>query len=200
MKKIKKHLAGILLCLFELIVGILVLVDPMGFTTAIIIAAGVGLIILGLVSVFKYGRAEPQAAAQGQYLLKGLLALTGGFFCVFQSQWFLDRSAFTILLGLAIFTAGLIKIQSSWDMLRAGNTRWYCGLIGSAISIICAVVVLKYPFASNDTRAIFTGVSLIAECVVDVATLIVGNISKNEPEEEKEEKEKEEVPQEENNT
>ena len=196
MKNIKKYLTGILLCLFELIVGILVLLDPMGFTAIIIVAAGVGLIVLGLVSVVKYGRAEPQAAAQGQYLLKGLLALTAGFFCTFQSQWFLDHSAFTLLLGLAIFAAGLAKVQISIDMSRAGKQRWYLGLIGAAVSIICAVVVLKYPFAGNDTRAIFTGVSLIAEFVVDVAMLIVSNLPKQEalPDESEEE------PQEESDT
>lgn len=178
MKKIKKHLSGILLCLFELIVGILVLLDPMGFTTAIIVAAGVGLIIAGVVSAVKYGRADSLSAAQGQYLLKGLLALTAGFFCVFQSQWFLDHSAFTLLLGVAIFTAGLAKVQSSADMFRAGNPRWYLGLIGAAVSIICAVVVLKYPFAGDATRATFTGVTLIVEFVVDVAMLIISNTAR----------------------
>jgi len=198
MEKIKKHLTGILLCLFELLVGILVLVDPMGFTTVIIVAAGIGLIILGLVSVVKYGRSEPQAAAQGQYLLKGLLALTAGFFCAFQSQWFLEHEAFTLLLGLAIFAAGLAKIQISIDMSRAGKQRWYFGLIGAAVSIICAIVVLKYPFEGDSTRAVFTGVTLIVEFVVDVAMLIVSNLPKKalpeEAEEEPAEEEAEEEP------
>lgn len=181
METIKKHLTGILLCLFELIVGILVLVDAIGFTTVIIIAAGIGLIVLGLVCAVKYGRTESKKAAEGQYLLKGLLALTAGFFCAFQSQWFLDHSAFAILLGLAVFTAGLVKIQSAWDMLRAKNLRWYYVLIGAAISIICAIVILKYDFAGDDTRAIFTGVTLIVECIVDAAMLIVSNTKKEEP-------------------
>ena len=100
MKKLKKHLTGILLCLFELAVGVLVLIDPMGFTTGIIIAAGIGLVLVGLACVIKYCRTEAKAAAAGQYLLKGLLALTAGCFCVFQSQWFLVTfPAFTILLG-----------------------------------------------------------------------------------------------------
>lgn len=183
MKKIKKHLTGILLCLFELVVGVLVLIDPMGFTTAIIVAAGIGLIILGLVSVVKYGHEEPQTAAQGQYLLKGLLALSAGCFCAFKSQWFL--SAFGILLGVAIFAAGLAKIQIAMDMLRAGNKRWPFGLIGAVISLVCAVVILKDPFATTAALGIFTGVSLVVEAVVDAAMLIFCNIQKaEEPQEE----------------
>ena len=187
METIKKHLVGILLCLFELLVGILVLVDPVGFTTVIIVATGIGLIILGLVCVFKYGRAEPHVAAKELFLLKGLLALTAGFFCVFQSQWFLDRSAFTFLLGMSIFAAGLAKIQLSMDMCRLKNHRWYFELISAAISIICAVVVLKYAFATDTTRATFTGVSLIVEFAMDVAILIMCNMQKKEQETEEEE-------------
>lgn len=176
MKKLKKHFTGILLCLFELIVGILVLVDPLGFTAAIIVTAGIGLIILGLVCVVKYGSADPQAAAQGQYLLKGLLALSAGCFCAFRSQWFLG--AFGILLGAAIFAAGLAKIQIAMDMFRAENKRWYFGLVGAAISLICAVVILKNPFATTAALGIFIGVSLIVEAAVDAAMLFVGNMTK----------------------
>ena len=78
MKEMKKHLNGILLCLFELAVGILLLIDPLGFTTGIVVAAGVALLILALVLVIKYCRTDAKAAAQGQYLLKGLLALAAG--------------------------------------------------------------------------------------------------------------------------
>ncbi len=182
MKNLKKHLTGILLCLFELLVGVLVLIDPMGFTAAIIITAGIGLIILGLVCVVKYGSADPQAAAQGQYLLKGLLALSAGCFCAFKSQWFLG--AFGILLGAAIFAAGLTKIQIAMDMFRAENKRWFFGLIGAAISLVCAVVILKNPFATTAALGIFIGVSLIVEAVVDAAMLIVSNMKQGTPLEE----------------
>lgn len=181
MKKIKKHLTGILLCLFELAVGVLVLIDPMGFTTGIIIAAGIGLLIFGLANVIKYYRTEAKAAAAGQFLLKGLLALTAGCFCVFQSEWFLATfPAFTILLGVAVFAAGLVKIQLSVDMLRAKNKRWFLGLIGAVVSIGCAIVILKVPFAATKTLWMFTGVSLIVEAVVDAVMLIVSNTKKKE--------------------
>jgi len=181
MKKIKKHLTGILLCLFEMAVGVLVLIDPLGFTTGIIVAAGIGLLLLGMVCVIKYCRTEAKIAAQERLLLKGLLALTAGSFCALRSEWFLVTfPAFTFLLGLAILAAGLIKIQLSVDMFRAKNQRWFLGLIGAVISIACAVVVLKNPFATASVLWAFTGVSLIVEAVVDAAMLIVSNTPKKE--------------------
>ena len=181
MKKIKKHLNGILLCLFELVVGVLLLVDPLGFTTGIVVAAGVALLVLALVYVIKYCRTEAKAAAQGQYLLKGLLALAAGAFCTIKPQWFVVTfPAFTVLYGVAVLTAGLVKVQFAVDMLRAKNERWFFGLIGAVISVICAVVILNDPFATATVLWTFTGVSLIVEAVVDGAMLILSNTKKKE--------------------
>ena len=41
MKFLKRNANVILICLFEVLIGILLLVDPIGFTSAIIIAFGV---------------------------------------------------------------------------------------------------------------------------------------------------------------
>ena len=176
MKQLKKHLTGILLCLFEMIVGILVLIDPMGFTNGIIVAAGIVLMLAGLVWVIRYCRLAPAAAAKGQFLLKGLLAFAVGCFCAFRAKWFLVTfPAFTFLLGIAVFVAGLVKIQLATDMARTKNKRWFLGLIGAVVSLVCAVVILKEPFKAAETLWAFTGVSLMVEAVVDAAMLIFVN-------------------------
>ena len=179
MKAIKKHLKGILFCLFELAVGILLLIDPLGFTTGIVIAAGVALLVLALVLIIKYCRTEMKVAAQGQYLLKGLLALAAGAFCTIKPQWFVVTfPAFTVLYGVTVLTAGLVKVQFAVDMLRAKNDRWFFGLIGAVVSVICAVVILNNPFATTAVLWMFTGISLIVEAVVDGAMLVLSNTKK----------------------
>ena len=49
----KNNKTGILLSLFEIALGILLLIDPIGFTTGIIIIAGVLLLLFGVVEVIK---------------------------------------------------------------------------------------------------------------------------------------------------
>ncbi len=48
MKKRKGESGGVLLSLFELVVGVLLLIDPARFTSGILIAAGVIAIGMGL--------------------------------------------------------------------------------------------------------------------------------------------------------
>lgn len=53
MKSLKENLNGITLCLFELVVGVLLLIAPVSFTAGIIMVTGVALMILGLIDVVR---------------------------------------------------------------------------------------------------------------------------------------------------
>ena len=49
MKFLKNNLGGIAMCLLELLVGALLLINPAGFTSGIIMGAGLVLILIGIV-------------------------------------------------------------------------------------------------------------------------------------------------------
>ena len=82
MKSLKENADGIVLCLFELIVGILLLINPVGFTAGIITIAGIVLMILGRIEVVKYFRMSADEAMLSQALTKGLLSLLPQIHCL----------------------------------------------------------------------------------------------------------------------
>ncbi len=175
MKALKQNGNAILLCLIEVVVGILLLVDPVRFTAGIIIVAGIALIISGLLHVIRYFRSSPEEAALGQLLMQGLVALLAGAFCAFNPGWFiLTFPVIAMLYGVAVLIGGLSKIQLTVDMLRVKNSKWWWGAISAVISIVCALVIINNPFASTVALWWFTGISLIVEAVFDLVTLIMG--------------------------
>lgn len=175
----KENINGILLCLFEAAVGILLLINPIGFTTGIITAAGIVLLIIGLINVIKYFRADIGEAVMGQYLAKGLIALLAGGFCTLRAHWFIATfPALTIIYGVAVLIAGLGKVQVTCDMIRCKNKKWVVGFISALLSIVCAAVILKNPFATATVLWMFTGITLIVEAVIDVITLILRSSGK----------------------
>lgn len=181
MKNQKNNINGILLCLFEIAVGVLLLINPVGFTTGIITTAGIVLLIIGLITVIKYFRTEADEARTGQYLVKGLVALLAGAFCTFKSHWFIVTfPALTIIYGIVVLITGLGKVQLTFDMIRKKNKKWFLAIISALLSIICAVVILNNPFTSTTVLWMFTGITLIAESVIDVITLIVSGSGKAE--------------------
>lgn len=119
MKFLKNNIGSIVSCLMEILVGILLLINPVGFTSGIIIGAGFVLLVTGLISVIKYFRTEPEAAAKNQMLVKGLVALLAGAFCAFKSGWFVVTfPVITLIYGIIILLTGLAKIQRMVDALR----------------------------------------------------------------------------------
>ncbi len=174
MKTLKQNGNAIIMCIIEVVAGILLLINPVGFTAGIIIATGIALMVSGLLNVIRYFRSSPMEAAAGQLLMRGLVALLAGAFCAFNPEWFIITfPMIAILYGVAVLIGGLGKVQITMDMLRVKNSKWWWGAISAAISIICAFVMINNPFSSTVALWWFTGISLIVEAVFDMITLIM---------------------------
>lgn len=174
MNTLKQQPGSALLCLLEILVGILLLGNPVGFTSGIIISFGIILLLIGLINILKYFRANALEAAVNQGLFKGLVLLLIGGFCTFRSYWFIITfPIITIVYGIAILIAGLGKVQWAADMLRLKKGKWYIAAISAALSIICAIVILSSPFTSTAVLWMFTGISLIVEGVIDIVSLLI---------------------------
>ena len=171
MRAIQKNGGSILMCVLEILVGVLLLLDPTGFTSAIIIAAGAALILYGVICIVRYFRADAAEGALRQSLFKGLLLLLGGLFCVLRSRWFVDTfPLLTILYGIGLLISGVGKIQWMADMIRFGRKRWYLPAISAALSLIFAAIILCSPTALWS----FLGIVLIVEAVFDIVAIALG--------------------------
>lgn len=173
MKRIKNNLIEIAICVSELLVGILLLMDPVGFTAVIFVVCGFFLIITGALETVRYFRTDPVNASKSQLLSKGALKLLCGGFCVLNYEWFLVTfPLLTIVYGIAILLTGLRKVQRTVDAIRLKRGKWYLSAISAAVSILCAIIIIKNPFTSTAALWMFTGISMIAEAVFDAAALV----------------------------
>lgn len=184
MKALRENLGGIATCLFELTVGILLLIDPSGFTSAIFSTAGVCLVLSGLFRVIRYFRTEPVTAMKNQLLSKGLATVLIGSFCVSQSAWIVSLilPILTLVYGGVILVTGLTKVQWMFDIIRLKKKMWFLAAISAVISLTCGLVVIANPFTSTAVLWMFIGISLIVEAVFDVVSLIFGINKKEKPE------------------
>ncbi len=176
MKFLKNHFASIGMFLLEILVGILLLINPVGFTSGIIIGAGLVLILLGIVCVIKYFRAEPEEAAKSQNLMKGMIALLAGIFCALRSEWFVVTfPVITLIYGVVILITGLGKIQWTVDILRQKKPKWFLCALSALVSTACGLVIIAAPFSTTAVLWIFTGIGLIVDACFDIVALIFTN-------------------------
>ncbi len=176
---LKRNLSSMAMSLVEVIIGILLLVNPIGFTSGIIIAFGIVLMIMGISKAVKYFRTEPEEAAVSQTLIKGLLTLLAGAFCAFNSHWFIATfPVLTLVYGVVILITGIAKLQWTIDIIRMKRSKWFWSAVSAAVSILCGIVIITSPFSTTAVLWVFIGISLIVEAVFDMIGSIFGNREK----------------------
>lgn len=181
MKNLKENFANIIMALGEILVGILLLIDPLGFTAGIIKGIGILLVALGTIGVLSYFKEEPLEAIKGQKLTKGLCALAGGVFFIFRSDWFIVTfPLLTILYGAGILFTGITKVQWAVDMLRLKIKVWYYAAASAAVTLVAALVILMNPFATTAVLWTFIAAALIVEAVVDILAIFFSGKNKEE--------------------
>ena len=171
--------ARILLCVLELIVGILLWIDPAGFATGIFVVGGVLLMLLGVVQIVQYFRLSPEEAFFRQPLVKGLLLIAAaGFFLWGQDGFLATFPVFTVLCGFAFGFSGLVKIQLAADLFRRKIKKWVWPALSALLSIVCGALMLWNPFASTTVLWSLAGALLVAAAVTDAVTLLLNQREK----------------------
>ena len=112
MEKFKNSLGKLTVAAGEAAVGVVLLVNPEGFTKLILIAAGILLCILGALSCVTYFRMEPAEAALSQELVRGLVGLVAGVLLIYKADWIIHHlMPVTIIYGIAALFTGIVKLQ-----------------------------------------------------------------------------------------
>ena len=105
-------------------------------------------------------------------LALGILAVLAGLWCMLRSGWFIALfPLLTTLYGLFVLISGVTKVQWVADMIRLKRRRWGWMALSAAITIICAVVILRHPFSAA-TLWMFIGLTMIVEAVIDIISAI----------------------------
>ena len=178
---LKRNLGSVAMSLAEIIIGILLLVNPVAFTSGIIVAFGIVLMIMGIGTTIKYFRTDPEEAAVSQLLVKGLIGLLAGAFCTFNSHWFIASfPVLTLVYGVVILVTGITKLQWTIDIIRMKRSKWFWMAISAAISILCGITVIMSPFSTTAVLWMFIGISLIVDAVFDMIGGFFGNREKRE--------------------
>ena len=173
MSRLNFAIGKLILLLFEAAVGVVLLINPIGFAMVFVTVVGVLLAAVGLMFILQYFRSEPTEAQKGQGLLKGCCALLVGLFCALNTQWFIDAfPLLTVIHGIVILFTGIIRLQWTADMLRLKLKRWYIAAGGAVISIVLAVIIFVNPFGVSQAIWTFIGITFLVDALADLAVLI----------------------------
>lgn len=168
MGKKKISLNGIVVCIFEIVVGVLLILNPTAFTNGIVMGAGFVLLVIGIINIVKYFKEDPEIAAKGRSFMLGLGALIAALFCLMKHRWIVATlTILTIVYGVFVLVSGLEKVQTTVDMIRTKRGKWIIPAIGALIAIICAVIIIWNPFTATKVLWMFIGITLMVQGIFD---------------------------------
>ena len=73
MVKNNRSTGNLLMCITEILIGLLLLINPIGFMTSIIIALGIAMTVLGIGCLISYFHMDADTAVEKNDLAKGLI-------------------------------------------------------------------------------------------------------------------------------
>lgn len=185
MVKVKENIGNIMMFLGELVVGILLLINPLGFTKTIIIGIGICFTVMGILQIIKYFQTHILDILREHSLSNGLILTVFGVFCVFWSDWFIATfPVLTVIYGVIILITGLKKVEWMVTALRLKRKYWYVTGINALLTIVFSVVVIGNPFSTITILWQFTGIMLIIEAIFDIVSIVFG-IKENDVKEDK---------------
>ena len=173
MKFLKENWSAILTILFLIVVGILLLVNPMTFAIIILKIAGGLLALLGIYDLIKYFRTEPEVAAKGSCFYSGAIMITVGLFCIFSGDKLTTIfPMLAVLYGVFQIVLGYRKLQRMVDDLRMKMPLWWLRAISAGISLISGFIIALKPEMTWIDIWVFTGTTMIIEGMLDAAAMV----------------------------
>lgn len=154
---------------FVLLGGVLLLAPGIALANICIALGGLA-IVAGIVVIVKYFIAESYKNINDYGFSEGVMFVLAGIFLLVQTK--LIVGIFPMAIALAVLATGIIKLQTSMDLLRLGDPRWWLHFLANLLVILLAALILFGVFQDDMVRNVYSSALLIVDGVLSVVSII----------------------------
>lgn len=166
----------IILSVLFCLCGILILINPEVSTITLCYALGIIMILFGIVKIFGYFSKSYYRYIFQYDLAFGILLLTLGILILFHPFGIL--TIFYTIFGILFLTDGLFKVQIAIDAKNLNIQQWWLILVFSILTGILGLLMLLRPLKSATFITTLLGISLLAEGILNLCTVLFAARSK----------------------
>ena len=166
--------AYVLLSVFSLVLGILLICNPDTSMITICRILGGCILAFGVIKVIVYFVHDIDGVA-----IRYDFAV--GAFCIIMGAMLLWRAPtmvgfLSVVIGLFILVDSVFKLQVAIDSRRMGATTWWVTLLFTCVCMVMGFLLVFDPFSGQQVLATVMGVSLIADGLQNLCTVIYAAI------------------------
>ena len=168
LKKTKLNL--ILASILTVIIGLILVLNPVNATVFICRTVGIILLATGLFITGSYFLNIGQNVG-GSSLIAGLIELALGIWISLRPDSFVQF--LTVILGFIMLVHSFVMLQSAIEIKLFGIKRWWLLLITALLTLILGMIIIISPFTTIAVTMTIAGISLIADGIIGIITTIL---------------------------
>lgn len=154
----------------SIVLGLIMLFFPQITSIAVCIMFGIALAICGTVKIAGYFSDVDLGYMFHFDLMLGILQLVVGILLLFHPGAIMV--AIPIVLGISLLTDGVLKAQLALDIKRMGYGKWWVSMLGAALGVVLAIMIMCNPFEGTTAVFMVIGISFIVDGLLDLYTIL----------------------------
>lgn len=154
-----------------MILGTMLIVNPMFSAAVVGTVAGVLMIAFGIFKLVGYFSKDLFRLAFQYDLAFGLLLIVLGFIVLVKPEHVM--TFLCVAIGISVLADGLFKIQIAADARRFGIRNWWLIMISAVLTGLVGLVLLFEPSGSSQILIMILGISVFADGLMNLITVLL---------------------------
>ena len=172
MKQLKWSI--IVMAIAYIVLGVVLIMYPSQVQKLISYILAFALIAMGIVNLIQYTRLDTNQIVNSYDLVLGFSTMIGGILIIINVERF--EQLVLIVMGFMILVSGVMKLQSSVNLMRLRSTSWQVPFAMAMIGIVYGIIMLINPFGAGGFFFAMMGIGFILSGITDIIVSVMFSV------------------------
>ena len=160
------------------LLGLVLVIWPHILGVLLCYLLGGALIVMGVFQLISFLRGERLGFYNKFVMMMGIvLVLLGIWIC---TQPHIVLSIIPVVVGIIVLIHGLMDIQYTLDIKKAGSTKWWIALIAAILTLVVGLLLVFYPFTAYEITMVLLGIAMLYDGGSDLALLLFSYLAQRD--------------------
>ncbi len=152
------------------LLGLVLVIWPHILGVLLCYLLGGALIVMGVFQLISFLRGERLGFYNKFVMMMGIvLVLLGIWIC---TQPHIVLSIIPVVVGIIVLIHGLMDIQYTLDIKKAGSTKWWIALIAAILTLVVGLLLVFNPFTAYEITMVLLGIAMLYDGGADLALFL----------------------------
>ncbi len=160
------------------LLGLVLVIWPHILGVLLCYLLGGALIVMGVFQLISFLRGERLGFYNKFVMMMGIvLVLLGIWIC---AQPRIVLSIIPVVVGIIVLIHGLMDIQYTLDIKKAGSTKWWIALIAAILTLVVGLLLVFNPFTAYEITMVLLGIAMLYDGGSDLALLLFSYLAQRD--------------------